>query len=134
MRMRLVAGLVVVVAAVSGCGGAAVTTASPPTAGPSSAGRPSAGPPEVSPVADCVLSITPWLQTSLDGGSDLGDYQEMGLSSAQGGALRELQRRAAALRAQGPLPSGWVTTEVKRVCVSIDEARATMTEKPTGWP
>ncbi|MFF1909198.1 hypothetical protein [Kitasatospora sp. NPDC058218] len=134
MRMRLVAGLVVVVAAVSGCGGAAVTTASPPAVGPPSVGQPSAGPSEVSPVADCILSITPWLQASLDGGTDLGDYQEMGLSSAQGGALRELQRQAAALRAQGPLPYGWVTTEVKRACVAIAEARATMTEKPTGWP
>ncbi|MEV0535961.1 hypothetical protein [Kitasatospora sp. NPDC050463] len=129
MGKRIVAGLVVVVAAVSGCGGAAGTTASP-----SAAGSSSAGPPPVSPVADCVLSITPWLETYLDGGTDLGDYQEMGLSSAQGGALRELQRQAAALRAQGPLPSGWVTTEVKRACVSIVEARATMTVKPTGWP
>ncbi|MGV9270319.1 hypothetical protein ACWDRR_37405 [Kitasatospora sp. NPDC003701] len=120
MRMRLVAGLVVV-AAVSGCGGAAVTTAS-------------AGPPSVDPLADCVLSITPWLQTYLDGGTDLGDYQEMGLSSAQGGALRDLQHRAAALRAQGPLPPDWAATEVRRACAAIVAARATVTAKPTGWP
>lgn len=83
---------------------------------------------------DCVLSITPWLQMAVDGGKDLGDYQEMGLSNAQGSALRELQRQAAALRAQGPLPSGWVATEVRRACESIVAARATETSRPPGWP
>ncbi|MFJ9610327.1 hypothetical protein ACIRS1_28870 [Kitasatospora sp. NPDC101176] len=81
-----------------------------------------------------MLSIGPWLQTALDGGTDLGDYQEMGLSSAQGGALRDLQRRAAALRAQGPLPAGWAAEEVRRSCAAIAAARATATARPTGWP
>ncbi|MCG6494418.1 hypothetical protein [Kitasatospora sp. A2-31] len=127
-RVGRAVGLVVAAAAVvSGCGGHSATprTATPTTAPP---------PPAADAIADCVLSIAPWLQTYLDGGTDLGDYQEMGLSSAQGGALRELQRQAAALRAQGPLPSGWVATEVRRACTAITAARASATAKPTGWP
>ncbi|MEV6977305.1 hypothetical protein [Kitasatospora sp. NPDC093806] len=130
MRIRLVVGLAAVVTVVlsSGCGGSAGAPGSlappPPPSSPSWEDR----------LTDCVLSITPWLQTYLDGGTDLGDYQEMGLSSAQGGALRELQRQAAELRARGPLPSGWAATEVRRACVAIVAARAAMTERPTGWP
>ncbi|MFE2726754.1 hypothetical protein [Kitasatospora sp. NPDC059327] len=124
MRMRLVAGLVVVVAAVSGCGGAAGVRTPAVVTVPSSA----------DPVTDCVLSVLPWLRTYLDGGTDLGDYQEMGLSSAQGGALRELQRQAAALRARGPLPSDWAAAEVRRACDAIVAARAGQTARPTGWP
>ncbi|MFJ3794180.1 hypothetical protein [Kitasatospora sp. NPDC090091] len=126
-RFALAIGLVVAAAAtISGCGGhAAAPRAAAPTA---------PAPPSADPLVDCVLSITPWLQTYLDGGTDLGDYQEMGLSSAQGGALRELQRQAAALRARGPLPSGWAATEVRRACTAITAARASATSKPTGWP
>ena len=78
----------VVVASASACGGPAATprTATTPPA------VATAPPPSSNPLADCVLSITPWLQTYLYGSTDLGDYQEMGLSSAQGGAPRELQR------------------------------------------
>ncbi|MFD0273496.1 hypothetical protein ACFVHB_06190 [Kitasatospora sp. NPDC127111] len=132
MRRRLVVGLVLVASA-AGCAGG--STGGPTAAAPRTAvtTTPPTTMPQ-SPLADCVLALTPWLQTSLDGGTDPGDYQEMGLSSAQGGALRELQRRAAALRAQGPLPSGWVATEVQRACTSIIAARATVTAGPTGWP
>jgi hypothetical protein len=130
MRKRLVAGVVGLVVVASACGGPAATprTATTPPA------VATAPPPSNNPLADCVLSITPWLQTYLDGGTDPGDYQEMGLSSAQGGALRELQRQAAALRARGSLPSGWAATEVRRSCASIVAAGATTTSKPTGWP
>ncbi|MGW4896003.1 hypothetical protein ACWEQL_27675 [Kitasatospora sp. NPDC004240] len=118
-----------VIAAAAGCGGPPEGPAptAPVAAAPST-------PATFDPLADCVLSITPWLQTYVDGGTDLGDYQEMGLSSAQGGALRELQRQAKALRAQGPLPSGWVATEVRRACEAILAARAGQTSRPTGWP
>jgi hypothetical protein len=68
-------------------------------------------PPSNNPLADRALGISSWLQTYLDGGTDLGGCQEMGLSSAQGGALRELQRQAAALRARGSLPSGWAEAD-----------------------
>ncbi|WP_405363249.1 hypothetical protein OG535_37575 [Kitasatospora sp. NBC_00085] len=132
MRKRLLGGLVVVAAA-SGCGGSAPAAA--PSAAVTTQTQTQTQPqPSNSPLADCVTSITPWLQTYLDGGSDLGDYQEMGLSSAQGGALRDLQRQAAALRAQGPLPSGWVAPAVGQACASILAARAAVTSKPTGWP
>ncbi|GAA2804284.1 hypothetical protein RMN57_00630 [Kitasatospora sp. CM 4170] len=141
-RFALAVGLAVAAAAAaSGCGGHAAapreagpTVPPPPSAGSQSVSPPSADPPSADRLADCVLSITPWLQTSLDGGTDLGDYQEMGLSSAQGGALRELQRQAAALGARGPLPSGWVATEVRRACAAIIAAGASATSKPTGWP
>ncbi|MET9402701.1 hypothetical protein [Kitasatospora sp. NPDC002965] len=139
MRKRLLAGLagpalVVAAATASGCGGpgASPGNASPGTAAPST--TPTAPSPSFDPLEDCVLSIAPWLRTYLDGGTDLGDYQEMGLSSAQGGALRELQRQAAALGAQGPLPPDWADREVRRACAAIVAARATMTAKPTGWP
>ncbi|MFF2041141.1 hypothetical protein ACFVVX_11975 [Kitasatospora sp. NPDC058170] len=107
-----------------GAGGAGATPAPPAPRPPSAAG----------PLEDCVLSIGPWLQASLDGTADPGDYQEMGLSSAQGGALRELQRRAGALRAQGPLPAHWAAVEVRRACETIAAARATLTTAATGWP
>ncbi|MEU8516122.1 hypothetical protein AB0C76_31770 [Kitasatospora sp. NPDC048722] len=113
-------------AAVVACGGPSAAPAPPPSDVPTT--------PPGGPLQDCVLSITPWLQMAVDGGKDLGDYQEMGLSNAQGSALRELQRQAAALRAQGPLPSGWVATEVRRACESIVAARATETSRPPGWP
>ncbi|MER6298744.1 hypothetical protein ABT247_04110 [Kitasatospora sp. NPDC001539] len=130
MRTRRVAGLlgsVVAALAPSGCGG-------PPSAPPSVAAAPSSA----DRVTDCVLSVLPWLRTYLDGGTDPGDYQEMGLSNAQGGALRELQRQATAVRARGPLPSGWAATEVRRACDSIVAASATPTAttstRPPGWP
>ncbi|MFI8454831.1 hypothetical protein [Kitasatospora sp. NPDC085464] len=56
------------------------------------------------------------------------------LSGAQGSALRELQRQAAVLRAQGPLPSGWAAAAVRRACASIAAAAATAGARPTGWP
>ncbi|MEE1786203.1 hypothetical protein PUR71_25365 [Streptomyces sp. SP17BM10] len=113
-------------AAVVACGGPGAAPAPPPT-------RASTVPPGGA-LEDCVLSIAPWLQMAVDGGKDLGDYQEMGLSNAQGSALRELQRQAAALKAQGPLPSGWVATEVRRSCESIVAAKAAETSRPPGWP
>ncbi|MFJ9447384.1 hypothetical protein ACIRRH_36895 [Kitasatospora sp. NPDC101235] len=70
----------------------------------------------------------------MDGGKDLGDYQEMGLFNAQGSALRELQRQAAALRAQGLSPSRWAATEVQRACAEIVAAKAAATSKPPGRP
>ncbi|MER7757052.1 hypothetical protein [Kitasatospora sp. NPDC097643] len=133
MRRRLAVVGLVAVAALSGCGGGSAEP--PPAVGaPPSGSLPAHSLPSDSALADCVAGITPWLQMYLDGGTDLGDYQEMGLSSAQGGALRELQRQAAALRAQGPLPAGWVATEVQRSCTAIVAARATGTTRPTGWP
>lgn len=119
MRKRLALGLLAAVAA-SGCSGATATT-NPPS-------------PSDNPLADCARSITPWLQDYLDGKPDLGDYQEMGLSSAEGGALRDLQRQAAALKAQGPLPSGWAVTAVQKACTSIVASEATITSRPPGWP
>ncbi|MEV7026800.1 hypothetical protein [Kitasatospora sp. NPDC093558] len=121
-------------AVVLGCGGPSAAPGPPPSGVPSEV--PSEGPrtPPGGALQDCVLSITPWLQMAIDGGKDLGDYQEMGLSNAQGFALRELQRQATALRAQGPLPSGWVATEVRRACESIVAAKATETSRPPGWP
>ena len=73
MRKRLVAGMVGLVVVASACGGPAATprTATTPPA------VATAPPPPNNPLADCVLSITPWLQTYLDGGTGLGDYQEM---------------------------------------------------------
>ncbi|MGW6915094.1 hypothetical protein ACWGB8_14965 [Kitasatospora sp. NPDC054939] len=138
MRKRFALGPAVVAAAVlvavavmaawAGCGAGAEPRASGPTAPPEPV------PPPFDPLADCVLGITPWLQSTVGGGTDPGDYQHMGLSSAQGGALRELQRQARALMAKGPLPSGWVATEVQRACAAIVAARATVGAKPTGWP
>ncbi|MEU6238098.1 hypothetical protein ABZ885_34500, partial [Kitasatospora sp. NPDC047058] len=75
MRRRLLVGLVLAAAAAGCSGGTAAVPGSTASTAP---------PPAQDPLADCVLAITPWLQTSLDGGTDLGDYQEMGLSSAQG--------------------------------------------------
>jgi hypothetical protein len=118
MRKRITAG-VLLLAAAAGCGG----PASPPRPAPSD-----------DPLADCIGSITPWLQNYLDGGTDRGDYQEMGLSGEEGGALRDLQRQAAALRAQGPLPSGWAAGSVRQACTSIVAAAATATSKAPGWP
>ncbi|WP_327682351.1 hypothetical protein [Kitasatospora sp. NBC_00458] len=135
MRKRLLAGLAglfTVAASAAACGGPAGPA--PPSAAAPRTPAASPSPPPFDPLEDCVLSIEPWLRTYLDGGTDLGDYQEMGLSGAQGGALRELQRQAAALKAQGPLPPDWAATEVRRACTAIVAARATMTAKPTGWP
>ena len=73
MRKRLVAGVVGLVVMASACGRPAATprTATTPRA------VATAPPPSNNPLADCVLSSTPWLQTYLDDGTDLGDCQEM---------------------------------------------------------
>jgi hypothetical protein len=85
---------------------AAALTACGSTASKSSAGTaPSAPPPSPSaatptptaaqdPVASCATKIDNWITTTfLLGKDDLGDYQEMGLSSSEGLALRNLEQQ-----------------------------------------
>lgn len=84
-------------AALSACG----STASKSSAG-TAAGGPAPSPAAASPtptakqdpVAACATKIDTWITTTfLLGKDDLGDYQEMGLSSSEGLALRTLEQQ-----------------------------------------
>ncbi|WP_354638466.1 hypothetical protein [Kitasatospora camelliae] len=86
------------------------------------------------PVDPCVRQLTDYLQQFLDGGVDLGDYQELGLSSSEATALRGLRREAADLRSRGPLPPDWVSARARASCAEIARAESSATPKPPGWP
>ena len=62
--------------------------------GRSSASSAAATSPTQDPVSSCATKIDTWIRTTfLLGKDDLGDYQEMGLSGAEGMALRSLEQR-----------------------------------------
>ncbi|GAA2746693.1 hypothetical protein [Kitasatospora cinereorecta] len=80
--------------------------------------------------------LTFYLQSFLagDARTDLGDYQEMGLSAAEAQALRALRSRATAAASEAQLPSGWAAVQARASCDAIARAEATASAKPPGWP
>lgn len=70
------------------------------SAPPATAGTP------YDPIAACARKLDYWVTTDfLQGKPDLGDYQEMGLSGAEGLALRHLEEELAAAIKAFPAPA-----------------------------
>jgi hypothetical protein len=106
----------------AGCAGAPpAAPAAPPTVGPS---------PRPDPVAACADQLTHWAGEQLRGAPDGGlDYQGMGLTGAQFGALGVLVDEARARGAD--LPPDWVPRRARELCAEIAAQ-----PPPTGgsWP
>jgi hypothetical protein len=87
-------------------------------------------------VADCANQIDYWVTTEyLQGKPDRGDYQEMGLGSAEGLALRQLERHLAETIKSfpAPAPGNLHQQEIAACDAAGASATATGTKAPV-WP
>ena len=87
-------------------------------------------------VAECASQIDYWITTEyLQGKPDRGDYQEMGLGSSEGLALRQLERHLgeSVKTFPAPAPANLRQQELAACDAAGAAATATGTHPPV-WP
>ena len=130
-KIAAAAALILVSLGVSGCGSDAAPTRS--ATGPSP--TPTASPARDA-LADCANQIDYWITTEyLQGKPDRGDYQEMGLGSAEGLALRQLEQHLSQSIKTFPAPAPANLGRQELAACDAAGASATATgTKPPVWP
>ena len=116
----------------SGCGSAAGTIRSPtPRPSPTPTASPSRD-----ALADCASQIDYWITTQyLQGRPDRGDYQEMGLGSAEGLALRQLEQHLSESVKTFPAPApANLSRQELAACDAAGASATAAGTKPPVWP
>lgn len=119
-----VALIAVTLSACGSAGGGTRATGASPQAATTSA--------PYDPVAACARKLDYWITTDfLQGQPDRGDYQEMGLSGAEGLALRNLEGElAATIKAFPARPPADLAAHELRDCTAAGAA----TSNTANWP
>lgn len=116
LRLVLLGGLLVPVVGLAGCGSAGASGGSasavsggagiPSPSGSATSSTAASPTATLDPVDSCAVKIDNWITTTfLLGKDDLGDYQEMGLSGAEGMALRNLEQQLSQSIKTFPAPA-----------------------------
>jgi hypothetical protein len=127
-----------VAATATGCGSSRSSGAAAPTptsrAAPPSASLSASASRDA--IADCASQIDYWITTEyLRGIPDRGDYQEMGLGSAEGLALRQLEQHLGQTIKSFPAPApATLRPQELAACEAAGSSATATGSKPPVWP